>query len=82
LHTQLAAGQAKRQRSSKMAIKELALWHYGSCRAEPGTTLNPDNPLNQTKSPDQSRGFSYNMVPETGVEPATYALRTQPNAPY
>lgn len=29
----------------------------------------------QTKSPGQGRGFSLQLVPETGVEPATYALR-------
>ncbi len=27
------------------------------------------------KGPDQGRGFSLQLVPETGVEPATYALR-------
>jgi hypothetical protein len=29
----------------------------------------------KAKSPDQGRGFSLQLVPETGVEPATYALR-------
>ena len=35
----------------------------------------PALPEPQTKSPDQGRGFSLQLVPETGVEPATYALR-------
>jgi len=30
------------------------------------------------KAPAKGRGFSLQLVPETGVEPATYALRTQP----
>jgi len=31
------------------------------------------------KAPAKGRGFSLQLVPETGVEPATYALRTQPS---
>ncbi len=31
-------------------------------------------PSIQTKSPDQSRGFSLQLTPETGFEPPTYAL--------
>jgi len=47
--------------------------------AEEGTpSLSTISAFDQTKSPDLGRGFSSNMVPETGVEPATYALRTQP----
>lgn len=32
------------------------------------------------KGPDQGRGFSLQLVPETGVEPATYALRIAAHA--
>ncbi|MNT52103.1 hypothetical protein D3C72_1891110 [compost metagenome] len=43
--------------------------------------LPPSEP--QTKSPDQGRGFLLYLVPETGIEPTTYAFihlpaRTRP----
>jgi len=47
-------------------------WHYcGRHSAGHGPAL-PEH----KKSPDQGRGFSLQLVPETGVEPATYAATT------
>ncbi len=31
----------------------------------------------QTKSPDQGRGFLLYLVPEIGIEPTTYHMRTR-----